>query len=338
MHRLRQRPNQISVLIFLIVGAIVPLVVNSPYWHSLLIVIGLYTMIVVGLALLMGYAGQVSLGQPAFYGIGAYTAAILTTRLALNPWLALVAGVVLAALMALLIGIPLFYLRGHALAMGTLALTLIFYVMVNETVAVTLGPSGITGIPTPAIGPFAFDNDFRYYYLVLVAVAAVLFTSLRMVNSGFGRALRAIRESELAAEAMGVDTAGHKRMIFVVAAAFAGLAGGLYAFYLHFVSPPPFSFGLSALLITMVVVGGLASVWGSMFGVFAVMLLTEVIRSVAAPLAGQSSAEYQIVVYGLLLMVIMIFYPDGLGRTILDRLAALRAPSRRPTPAPEREG
>ncbi len=337
MNRVLQRPNQLSVLIFLIIGGIIPLVVSSPYWHSLLIIIGLYTMLGVGLALLMGYAGQVSLGQPAFYGLGAYTAAILTTRLPVNPWLALAAGVAVAALMALLIGIPLFYLRGHALAMGTLALTLIFYVLVNETVWLTLGPSGITGIPTLSIGPFAFDSDFRYYYLVLVAVAAVLFISLRMVNSSIGRALRAIRESELAAETMGVDTAGHKRLVFIIAAAFAGLAGGLYAFYLHFVSPPPFGFGLSALLITMVVVGGLASVWGSMFGVFAVTLLTEVIRSVAAPLSGQSSAEYQIVVYGLLLMIIMIFYPDGLGRTILDRLATLRAPAPAP-PLPESEG
>ncbi|MFN8483357.1 MAG: branched-chain amino acid ABC transporter permease [Anaerolineae bacterium] len=337
MRRLRQRPNQVSVLIFLVVGALVPLVVTSPYWHSLLIVIGLYTMLGVGLALLMGYAGQVSLGQPAFYGLGAYTAAILTTRLTLNPWLALVAGIAVATLMAVLIGVPLFYLRGHALAMGTLALTLIFYVLVNETVALTLGPSGITGVPTLTIGPFAFDSDVRYYYLVLVAVAAVLFISLRLVNSHIGRALRAIRDSELAAETMGVDTAQHKRIVFIIAAAFAGLAGGLYAFYLHFVSPPPFGFGLSAILITMVVVGGLASVWGSMVGVAAVTLLTEVIRSLAAPLAGQSSAEYQIVVYGLLLMVIMIFYPDGLGRTIIDRVAALRAPAHAP-PASEREG
>lgn len=306
-----------SVLIFLILCGLLGLILDNAYWYSLFIFIGLHTILALGLALLMGYAGQVSLGQQAFYGLGAYISAILAVSYGLNPWLTMAIAIVATGVLAYLIGWPLLHLRGYSLAMGTLALSIIVYVLFNEWGGLTGGPSGFGPIPALSLGPLVLDTDQRYFFLVLACVSLVLQASLNLVNSRAGRALRALHDSEMAAEASGVDTEAYKRLVFVIGAVYAALAGTLYAHYLRFINPQPFGFHLAVVLITMVVVGGIASVWGSVIGATVITMLTDVIRAVAAPLAGHGSAEYQIVVFGLLLMVIMIFYPEGLGRGLI---------------------
>ena len=290
-------------------ACLLALPLTGTYYTSLGIVVGIYTIVVVGLCLLMGYAGQVSLGHAAFYGLGAFTSGILTVRLGVSPWLALVAGAALCAAIAFATGHPIFSLRGPYLALATLAFGIVVYVLFVEVKDLTGGPMGLPGIPPLAVGGFAFDSDLRFYYLVWAACLGVLTFSRNLVRSRPGRALRAIHGDEEAAASLGIDVAAYKVKIFVLSAVYASLAGSLYAHYVTFVSPQPFGFTFSVKLLTMVAVGGLASIWGSIFGAAAVTLLSALL---------QPFGELDVVVFGLILMVIMIYLPRGLARGLLD--------------------
>jgi branched-chain amino acid transport system permease protein len=303
--------------------AAVPLVVTSPYHLSVGTFAGIHAVVTIGLCLLMGYAGQISLGQAAFYGLGAYASGLLTTRLGLDPWLAMVGAAALTGLVAYVFGGPILRLRGHYLAMATLAFGIIVYLAFVEFTELTGGPSGLPGIPRLAVGGFVFDTDRRFFYLTWGAVIVVILLSLNVVNSRVGRALRAIHGSEVAAETLGVNTTRYKLGIFALSAVYASLAGSLYAHYLTFVSPPTFGFIASVEFVVMAAVGGLASVWGAPFGALAVTLLAEGVRDVMPRLLAYASGEHEVIAYGLLLIVIMIFMPEGLtvgGLRLVRRL------------------
>src|SRR5574341_2599884 len=199
----------------------IPLTVGNNYQIFVLTLIGLYTMLTVGLSLVMGYAGQVSLGHATFYGIGAYATALLSARAGLPSWAALIVAVALTAGLGYLLGVPMFRLRGHYLAMGTLGLNIIFSLILKNEAEVTGGPSGFTNIPPFSLGPFVFDNDVKMYYLVWVAALVVLGLSLNVVHSRVGRALRAIHASEVAAETLGVDSNACKLRVFALAAGYS---------------------------------------------------------------------------------------------------------------------
>jgi branched-chain amino acid transport system permease protein len=324
--------NWVGVLVLTAFLATLPLWLSTPYALSTLVLIGIYTLVTLGLCLLMGYAGQISLGQAAFFGIGAYGSAILTVHGGWSPWLAMIVAAMGTALIAYLIGIPIFRLRGHYLAMGTLAFGVIVYILLNEGKTLTGGHTGLPGIPRLAIGSLVLKSDLVYYYLVWAFAIVGIIIALNIVNSRFGRALRAIRDSELAAESLGVEGRRYKLQILVVSAVYASVAGSLYAHYMIFVSPSAFDFGVSVRLVLMVAVGGLASIWGAPFGAAAVTLLTLVLREVIPLITRGGSGEYQIVAYGVLLVVIMIFMPEGLTaglakawrRLARGRLAVLR--------------
>lgn len=292
--------------------ACLPLGVQSRYYQSIAVVIGLYTITAVGLSLLMGYAGQVSLGHAAFYGLGAYLSAIGSTRLGLNPWLALPMAALITGGLAAAIGMPIFRLRGHFLAMATLGWGIIVYIVFNELRDVTGGPSGITGIPNLSLVGVPLNTDVRYYYLVWTFALAVIFLSRNIVDSRVGRALRAIHGSESAAAALGVHTAHYKLAVFTLSAVYASLAGSLYAHYLLFVNPPPFSFKFSIELLVMVMIGGLAHIWGALFGAALITILGESLRATIPLLMGHASGEYEIIAFGLILMTTMIALPEGL--------------------------
>jgi len=292
--------------------ALLPLGVHSRYYQSIAVIIGLHTIAAVGLSLLMGYAGQVSLGHAAFYGLGAYASAIASTRLGLNPWLALPAAAVITGGLAAGIGMPIFRLRGHFLAMATLGWGIIAYIVFNEMREVTGGPSGLTGIPNLWLLGVPLDTDLRYYYLVWAFALGVIFLSRSIVDSRVGRALRAIHGSESAAAALGVHTAHYKVAVFTLSAVFASLAGSLYAHYLLFVNPPPFSFKFSIELLVMVMIGGLAHIWGALFGAALITILGESLRATIPLLMGHASGEYEIIAFGLILMATMIALPEGL--------------------------
>jgi len=296
-----------------------------------LIRIGIFTIVVVGLNLLMGYAGQISLGQAAFYGLGAYCSAILTT-LAIRhdvlpvvsrswwwPWLVILAGMGLTGGFAYLIGKPILRLRGNYLAMATLGVGIVLYTLFREGDNITGGSDGISGIPRLAIGDgFKLWPMERYYFLVWVMAILVIILALNIVNSRVGRALRAIHGSEVAANVTGVDTTRSKLQILVVSAMMASLAGSLYAHFQALVAPSPFGFVASVTLVCMAAVGGLASIWGALFGVAFVFVVREVLRARMQDLLHGAGGEHELIAYGLILVLIMIFMPQGVVQGLTE--------------------
>jgi branched-chain amino acid transport system permease protein len=291
----------------------IPWLVPSGYVLSALVFIALNAMAALGLSLVMGFAGQVSLGQAAFYAIGAYVSGVLTATHGWNGWIALAVATAAGALTAFLVGLPIFRLSGLLLAMATLGFGIIVYYVLVNWVSVTGGPSGLTSIPPLAVGGFRFDTDARMVWLAWSALFGILALGGNLVDSRVGRALRAIHGSEPAAEAVGIDAARLKVAVFALAGGITALAGGLYAHYVAFINPSPFGFGYSVELVLMVVLGGVASLWGAVLGAAAVVLLVEALR-IALPLLGigHGAAEYEIVVFGLVLMALMIAAPGGL--------------------------
>ncbi len=304
----------IALALFLLV---VPVLIPTSYWLSILIFVGIQTIVVIGLCLLMGYAGQISLGQAAFYGLGAYSSGILTVKFGWSPWPAMLAGVIITGAIAYVIGIPIFRLRGHYLAMATLGFGIIVQLMFSQFRDLTGGSSGLPGVPRLAVGGFVFSSDLSYYYLVWAVVIAVLILSLNIVNSRVGRALRSLHGSEVAAETLGVDTSRFKLQVLVVSAVYASIAGSLYTHYMIFVSPAPFGFLASVQLLTMAAVGGLGSVWGAPFGAGFVLLLREGLRTELSKVLHYASGEHELIAYGVILVAIMIFAPEGLTSRIV---------------------
>jgi branched-chain amino acid transport system permease protein len=312
-----------------------------------LIRIGILTIVLVGLNLLMGYAGQISLGQAAFYGIGAYVSAVMTTLASRHgvlpgisqswwwPWLAIAVGMVITGGFAYLIGKPILRLRGNYLAMATLGLGIILYILFREGEDFTGGNDGIAGIPRLAIGSFKIWPIQRYYFLVWAAALVVIIIALNIVNSRVGRALRSIHGSEVAANTMGVDTAKYKSQVLVVSAVFASLAGSLYAHFQALIAPSPFGFVASVELVVMSVVGGIASIWGAPFGVALIYVVREVLRARLHAVLHGAGGEHEMIVYGIIVVVIMIFMPEGLSAGLPK---ALRRARQRAVQKPSRVG
>jgi len=309
-----------------------------------LIRIGILTIVVVGLNLLMGYAGQISLGQAAFYGLGAYVSAIMTTLVSRHgvlpgiadswwwPWLAILAGMALTGGFAYVIGKPILQLRGNYLAMATLGVGVVVYTLFREGEGFTGGNDGIAGIPRLALGDhFQLWPLDRYYFLVWGVATVVIVVALNVVNSRVGRALRAIHGGEVAANVTGVDTGRYKLQVLVVSAMTASLAGSLYAHFQALIAPRPFSFVASVELVCMAAVGGLASVWGAPFGVAFVYVVKEVLRARMHNLLHGAGGEHELIAYGLILVLVMIFMPEGLtagGIKLVRRLRRRRADQR----------
>jgi branched-chain amino acid transport system permease protein len=302
-----------------------PVFTQNPYYLNVANIIGLNTIVVVGLNLLIGYAGQISLGHAAFYGLGAYISGILTVTYNVSPWIALVTAVCVTAVLALLIGIPTLKLRGHYLVMATLGLNLIINIIMVQWDSVTGGPSGFPGIPNLGMGNWSFDSDLKMYCLIWGVVFVAIVLALNLVRSRPGRALRALHGSELAASCFGVDTKSYKVKIFVLSAIYASLAGSLYAHYLTFISPKTFDIFFSVELVTMVIVGGMGSIWGVLFGTIFLTSLPNVLHFFD---------EYKDIIYGLILVVILIFMPQGVGVAIRERWWKRGELERQAVPAP----
>jgi branched-chain amino acid transport system permease protein len=309
----------VVILLFLAL----PLVVRNNYLLGILIITGLYTIVVAGLGILMGYAGQISLGHAAFFGLGGYTVAILTTTWHWYAPAALLGAAVLPGLVAAVIGRPVLKLKELYLALATLAFGMLVFILFNEGGAITGGPSGLGGIPHLALGGLVFDRDREFYYLVWTVVLLVFLGIRNLVHSRTGRALKAVRESELAAEAAGIDTAGLKYQAFIFSAVLAGLAGGLYAFYVTFISPSAFDFHTSVQFVLMAVLGGLGTFWGPLLGAGLVVAAGEFLRWAVPLVIPGAGGEYQIIFFGIILVVVMIFKPEGLGAVkIIKKLPA----------------
>ena len=311
--------RQAGLWAFAAVLSLAPLALTNDYYINVLILCCLNALIVMGLNLLMGYAGQVSLGHAAFFGLAAYSTAIATATLGLPIPVGILAGIAVSAGVAWLIAVPSLKLRGHYLAMATLGFGIIVSIVFNEAVGLTGGPSGFVGIPRLTLFGYAFATDKSYYYLVATALWLGTVVARRVIGSRTGRALRAIHVSESAAQAMGIDIARHKRFVFVLSAVYAGVAGTLYAHHLTFVAPSSFGFNFSVQLITMVVLGGMASTWGAVAGAFFLTSLPEFLRMFE---------EIDILIYGGLLIACMMFMPDGLAggaKALLRKMKAGRS-------------
>jgi branched-chain amino acid transport system permease protein len=300
--RLPKNRKIASLVVFAAVVVLFPVLVPNPYYINVANIIGLNTIIVVGLNLLIGYAGQISLGHAAFYGLGAYISGILTVTYNVSPWLAMIIAVCATALLALIVGIPTLKLRGHYLVMATLGLNLIVNIIIVQWDEVTGGPSGFPGIPNLSVGTWAFDTDQRMYFLIWSVAFASILLALNLVQSRAGRGLRALHGSEIAADSVGVPTKTYKVKTFVLSAIYASLAGSLYAHYLTFISPKTFDIFFSIELVTMVIVGGMGSIWGVLFGTVFLTTLPNVLHFFD---------EYKDIFYGLILVLILIFLPQG---------------------------
>jgi branched-chain amino acid transport system permease protein len=319
---IRKYPNLFAFLLLGIILALAPLRIQNDYILTVMILVGEFTMLTIGLSLLMGYAGQISLGQATFFGIGAYTTAILSARFSFSPWLSLLAGVLLSAGVAYLLGTMIFRLHGHYLAMATLGMNVILFLILTQEVEWTGGPSGFRGVPDLTLGSITFSTDTQYYYINWFFTLIVISLSLNIVNSRAGRAMRALHSSEIAAETIGVDTNLFKLKVFALSAAYSALAGGLHATFLGFISPSSFSINVSIELVVMAVVGGLASIWGAVFGAAAVLVIEQWLRTAIKTLIPRASGEHEIIAFGLILALIMIFMPEGLVTGVSNAIKA----------------
>jgi branched-chain amino acid transport system permease protein len=294
----------VALVSWVVLGALVllPLVVGDTYTMRVINVIGINSLLALGLNLVIGVAGQLDAGQAGFYAVGAYTAGILSVRFGVPFWVTMGLAAFAAALLAVGIG-PVLRLRGVFLAVATLAFGEIVRIVINNWVPVTNGPNGIPGIPFPSIGGFRFDTDHRYYYLILAWVLVGYIAIARMEDSRVGRAMKAVRDDQDAAAAMGVHAIRYKIMAFGVAGAFAGVAGALLAHLQTYISPENFTFLTSVDIIFMVVLGGLGSVPGSIVGAMVVTVGPEWLRFLK---------DYRIIVYTLIILAVLIGAPRGL--------------------------
>lgn len=292
----------------------VPLLVTNRYHLGVLVIIAIHSIIALGLDLLVGYTGQISLGHASFYGLGAYITGVLSAHWNWPPLAGLAVALPVVAVIAWLIGMPTLKLHGHYLAMATLGFGIIVFIFFNELGKLTGGPSGLTGIAEMNIFGLTFASDLEWYYLSVFFLLVVLLLSINVVRSRVGRALRAIHGSEAASGVLGVNISRYKVGIFVLSAIYAALAGWLYAHYITFVSPSSFTFMFSVKLVTMVVVGSLGSLWGALFGAALLTSLPEILYVFH---------NYETLVFGIILIVVMIFMPKGLLRGIEDLIAML---------------
>ena len=307
--------------------ALVPVVVpplagtSADYLLNVAGLAGIYAIAVMGLGILLGFTGQMSLAQAAFFGIGAYTSGWLTTHLGWSVWPSMGLAVVMSALVGVCVGYPCLRLSGHYLALATIGFGIITQLVLINWKDVTNGSDGMTGIPPPSIGSFVFDTYGRYYYVVLAAVLLCAYVAWRIKTTRVGRALEAIRENEIAARATGIDATRYKIIAFVFAGSYAGLAGSLLAHDIKFVSPDSYSFDQSVVFLVMLIVGGSSSISGAILGAVLLTFLPEVLR----PL----KSSY-IMVYGAAVIAMIVFMPRGL----VGLIAALRARFVRPGPPP----
>jgi len=283
---------------------VLPLLTGDPYQLSVWTFILLGLIVVLGLDVLLGYGGQLSLGHGVFVTLGAYSSALLTTKLGWSGWVAMPCGMVVSALAALLIGIPALRLRGYYLAMATLGFPVVLDGVLRYFSAWTGGSSGVSGVPRLALGTLVLKEPSQVYWLAFVALCAVFFATERLVRSRFGLALKAVHADEAAAAARGIDVARAKVLAFVFSAVLASLSGSLYAHYVQFVAPDTFGIPYSIMLVVMLVVGGAGRLWGAIVGTVAMMWLPELLRA---------ASTWEPIVFGIVLAVVMLFAPNGLA-------------------------
>jgi branched-chain amino acid transport system permease protein len=290
-----------------------PFWLASPYYLHVLIMAGIFAVLALSLNLLLGYTGQLSLGHAAFFGIGAYAAALATLKLGRSAWEGLALAAALAGAAGWAIGRLALKLRGAYFVLVTISFAGVISLVSVNWMELTNGPLGLPGVPAPELGPWSFRTKRAYYYLVLAAVALSYLVCRRLVDSRIGRAFLALRENETLAESVGIDVTRYLVLAAAVSAAMAGLAGGLYAHYTRFVSPEVFLFTYTVTMVIMVVAGGKGTLAGPIVGALLFTALPEALRAT-------TSWQWQMLAYGLILVLLVFFLPRG----IVPALSRLR--------------
>jgi len=313
--------NAPALLLLVLLAAVPPFLPNT-YHVQVLVFIGIYVILALSLNLLNGYVGLLSIGHAAFYAVGAYASAKLTLVLHL-PWIVALAGSgAIAGVFGYLVAKPTLRLSGIYLTLVTLGFNMILFLVLQNWMGFTNGPLGIMDIPAPSVFGYAIRSRLEYYYIILALAVLTVVSMHRLMTCRFGRALTAIRENELAAEATGVHTTRYKVQAFVLAAFYAGIAGSFYAHFMHFISPDSFTINESFILLAMLAFGGQGNLIGPAVGAAVLVLVPEVFR----PLQ-----EYRMFVYGGILVVMMLVRRQGLlgGRPYSLRLTRFDEPEKK---------
>lgn len=307
-------PHIAGLAALAIIIAALPLFLPNSYYFEIAILVGLNAIVCVGLNLLIGYAGQISLGHAGFFGIGAYSSGVLSAQYGWPPLLALIAGMVMVGVLAFVVARPIMRLKGHYLAMGTLGFGIIISIILNQEDQITGGPDGMSVIGFDLFG-WEPANELTWYWIVGGLLLITVWLALNLIDSPVGRALRAVHGSETAAEASGVNVTHYKVLVFVVSAVLASLTGSLFAHYSGFITPDEANFFHSIELVTMVVLGGLASVFGAVAGAAILTVLPQLLTVFQ---------DYEMMVLGAIMMGVMIFMRKGLVPTLADVFSGRR--------------
>lgn len=309
--RLKRDAVRIAALACVLI--VLELFLQSQFYRSTIILSMIFAIAAIGLTLLMGFAGQVSIGQGAFFGIGAYTAALSLQSLGLPTIVALALATLVPALVGFVLARPILRLAGHNLALATMALAAVFYVIATQWSELTGGiDPGVTGLPPLRI--FGFEHGRVIFWLSGACLTLCTGVALMLVDGRFGRALKAVKTSEIVASCTGVDVPRVKAVVFAFAAGFAGLSGALYGLFLRSFNATSFTVNLSIELLMMVIVGSLSTVWGALFGALAIVVLPNLLE-------GFDHAK--LLIYGLVMVAVMMFAPNGLAES-LARLVTRR--------------
>jgi branched-chain amino acid transport system permease protein len=303
----------------LLLFGVIPFV-SSAYMLYIINMIGIYAIAAIGLNLLIGYTGQISLGHGAFFGVGAYTAAILATRAGFPFWAALPAAGLMTAAVGMVFGLPSVRLKHLYLCIATLAGQFIIEYVIVQWESLTGGASGIVVANTTLFG-LDLGNDWTFFYVIFVCLVFLIWVAVNLVRTRFGRAFIAIRDNDRAAEGMGVPIFQYKLLSFAISSFFAGIGGALYAYYMMCITPEPFNLWLSIEFIAMIIIGGLGSIPGSVFGAIFIVGLNEVLSLVTQYLMNIGSsvgaaitiAPLREFVFGLAIILFIIFEPKGLA-------------------------
>lgn len=327
----RQRVGRLApIAVFVAILLLVPAVFTRVPFFTMATAVQmvLLSIATIGLTLLLGYAGQISIGQAAFYGVGAYTSAILTTRYGISPLVAILVGAIIAGCAAYVIGGLILRVRGHYLALATIALGLVLGYVAKQ-LQFTGGAEGITDIPKLQLGTIRLDSDLRYYYFAAALLVIVMIFARNLARSTFGKSLQALRDSEVAAASCGVAVAARKRSVFVFAAVLGALAGSLYAYWVNFVDTSTLGLDLSIQILIMATIGGLRTVWGAPVGAFLVLTLSQAAKNIIPQIAPSAGGQFEIAVYGIALILVLLFLRDGVAGSVQSAASALVASLRR---------
>lgn len=302
--KLDKKNRSLLGLAFVLLAALVPVILaNDTYALRTATMVLVYIVLALSLNFVIGFAGQLSMGHAAFYAVGAYTTAILTTTFGVQFWIALLCSGVMAAIFGVLLGIPTLRLKGDYLAITTIGFSEILRLVLVNWTSLTRGPAGIPGIPSPTFFGITLGSNTAFYYILLVLVLITVVISSRLLDSRLGRGLLAIRDDETAAEAMGINPTFLKILAFVLAATLAGLVGGIFASFIQYVNPDNFVYSESVVILTMVVLGGIGSIPGVIVGAIVLTILPEALRDIST---------YRYAIYGILLIMMMIVRPQGI--------------------------